>query len=55
MKAITVIESEDGRLVVTGSGIGGGQGDAIDLLHRGIESLASPLRWVIGKEDHAEH
>lgn len=41
MKAITVIESDDGSLLVTGSAIEDGVEDAVNLLHRGIEAVAA--------------
>lgn len=45
MKAITVIESDDGQVVVTGNALKiGDTYDAVNLLHLGIEAIASPLR-----------
>jgi hypothetical protein len=54
MTAITVIESDDGAVTVVGSGVNEDNAQAVDMLHRGIEAIASPLRWVIGEECHGD-
>lgn len=48
MKAITVIERDDGGITIAVTGIETGTDEGIRLLHSGIEAMASPLRWVLG-------
>ena len=55
MKAITVIESDDGAVTGVGSDVNEDTTGAVELRHRGIEVIATPTRWVIGKEDHGSY
>ena len=53
MKAITVIEREDGSTSLAVSGLTQDPGDMVDLLHRGIAHLTSlpPATWLKGADD----
>ena len=41
MKAITIIESDDGSLTGSGSGLSEDVDAGVELLHRGIEALVT--------------
>lgn len=53
MKAITVIERDDGSTLVAFSGLTDNPDAAVELLHRGIANLASlpPGVWLKGAGD----